>query len=232
MTDDVVDVSADEVAGSNFDEQNHMWTLRTRDEKVHCARVVIAHGPAPVVTGRDGEHLEPYLGVAMHGLPNYFLITGPDTRGQRQYIDECLALMARCGSTRIEVRGSTQRVFNDRGASRSTDWRRMRKHMLSAFDLTSATGVEDVVYDGPAVVGDNEREVRVRLTGHLDPIDGRYHWQGMVFEAIPDDARERQQPLHITIGGRTAQARITERTPWDSYSVAGVGEPPFALPAL
>ena len=60
------------------------------------------------------------------------------------------------------------------------------------------------------------------LTGHLDPIDGRYHWQGMVFDALPDD--NPPQRVRLTVGERTADARIAERTPWGTYSVVGVGD--------
>ena len=35
--------------------------------------------------------------------------------------------------------------------------------------------------------------------------------------------------MSLTVGDRTASARITERTPWGSYSVAGVGAPPFTV---
>jgi Domain of unknown function (DUF4873) len=42
-------------------------------------------------------------------------------------------------------------------------------------------------------------------------------------------APPRQQPVSLTVGDRTASARITERTPWGSYSVAGVGAPPFTV---
>jgi hypothetical protein len=86
------------------------------------------------------------------------------------------------------------------------------------------------LYDGPATIriGDEERAVRVRLAGHVDPIDGRYHWQGTAFDALPDGAK---LPQHVTvsIGGTDADARITERTPQGGYSVAGVGAPPFSL---
>jgi len=30
--------------------------------------------------------LDPYLGVAVHGLPNYFLITGSAVAAQKRYI--------------------------------------------------------------------------------------------------------------------------------------------------
>lgn len=86
----------------------------------------------------------------------------------------------------------------------------------------------DGVYDGPAVVhiGETDYPVRVRLTGHLDPIDGQYHWQGTAFESLPDDVLK-QPKVTLTVDGRTAQARIIERTPQGVYAVAGVGAPPF-----
>ncbi len=87
----------------------------------------------------------------------------------------------------------------------------------------------DEVYDGPAClrVGEADRDVRVRLTGHLDPIDGRYHWRGTVFGGLPDDVLK-QNPASLTVNGRTVDARVCERTPQGGYSIAGVGAPPFA----
>lgn len=89
------------------------------------------------------------------------------------------------------------------------------------------------VYDGPATVriGDDERAVRVRLAGHVDPIDGRYHWQGTVFDELPSETRL-PKPVIVSIGEEHAQARIVERPPQGGYSVAGVGAPPFALAAV
>ena len=73
--------------------------------------------------------------------------------------------MAQTGSTRMEVRYSTQRVFNDKNRAKpraSSYWRRMRQRIRSAFDLSSAIGVEDEVYDGPATItfGDDDHAVR------------------------------------------------------------------------
>ena len=86
------------------------------------------------------------------------------------------------------------------------------------------------LYDGPAAlrVGDTEHAVRVRLTGHLDPIDGRYHWRGMVFELAADAARMPQR-VDVSIGPRTVAAQLTEVTPWGTFCVAGVGAPPYPL---
>ncbi|MCV7280762.1 DUF4873 domain-containing protein [Mycolicibacterium flavescens] len=86
-----------------------------------------------------------------------------------------------------------------------------------------------VVYDGPAAarLHDVDHAVRVRLTGHLNPIDGRYHWRGMVFD-LPTDVRM-PQSVHISIGDRSADGQLTEVTPWGSHSVVGVGAPPYEL---
>lgn len=87
------------------------------------------------------------------------------------------------------------------------------------------------VYDGQASmrIGDVEHAVRVRLTGHLDPIDGRYHWRGMVFELAPEAAARMPQPVHVAIGPRAAQGQLTEVTPWGTYGVTGIGAPPYPL---
>jgi hypothetical protein len=170
-----------------------------------------------------------YLGLAVHGFPNYFMVAGPDSSvddsetvidGQTCYIAECLQRMRRRGSTRIEVARSAQRLFTERA--------RIKPPWL-AFELSSP-GVDGQIYEGPATltVGGGKKEcvVRVRLTGHLDPIDGKYHWQGTLFgvELTPGSP-----PVHLAIDSHTSVARITEQTPWGSYSIAGVGAPPFEL---
>jgi Domain of unknown function (DUF4873) len=61
----------------------------------------------------------------------------------------------------------------------------------------------------------------------VDPIDGQYHWQGTVFDPLPVDLRART--VTLTVGERSASARITEETPQGTHAIAGVGAPPFAL---
>jgi hypothetical protein len=109
--------------------------------------------------------------------------------------------------------------------------RRRRKAASAEHEVPSGAAVEDEVFDGPATIaiGDDRHQVRVRLTGHIDPIDGRYHWQGTVFEPLPADGLKGSAPVTLTVGDRTAPARITEKTPQGGYSVAGVGAPPFVL---
>ncbi|CQD02666.1 putative monooxygenase [Mycobacterium europaeum] len=177
---------------------------------------------------QDG--MEPFYGVAVRGFPNYFFLTGPDTEAQARYIAECLRLMDRTASGRIEVRASSLRVFNER-ARLTTD---QAPPVVSAFDLSSAAPERDDTYDGAATleIAGGTHPVRVRLTGHLDPIDGRYHWQGTLFGSpsrpLPDETLRQTRTATLTVGRRTATARIVERTPWGTHSVAGVGAPPYA----
>jgi hypothetical protein len=221
-----VTVVDDDLASAAFDEATHTWPLPSGR-----ARIIVTDQSR---SGRDG--LTPYLGVAVHGAPNYFMVTGTDPviDARLDYIAECLALMRRERSTRIEVLYSTQRTFHMRGADKSERadapyWQRMAKAAPTAFDMSSHIGVADEVYDGPAIlaIGDTAREVRVRLSGRLDPIDGRYHWQGTILYALPEGTRA--QAVTLTVGEQTAEGRITERTQQGGYQVAGVGMPPYAL---
>jgi hypothetical protein len=214
-----------DLSKSVFDESTHTWALPS------CrARIIVTDQRR---SGRDD--LAPYLGVAVHGAPNYFMVTGENSFADARlgYIAECLELMRRNGSTRIEVLYSSQRLFHMREADKADRadapyWQRMTKAAPTAFDLSSHIGVVDEVYDGPATlrVRDDEQAVRVRLSGRLDPIDGRYHWQGTILDAPTELA---PRPVTMTIGERTAACRITERTQQGGYSVAGVGMPPYAL---
>ena len=185
------------------------------------------------VTIRQAWHdgMEPYFGVAVHDFPNYFFINGPDIGAQARYVVECVRLMNHTASTRIEVLRSSQRVFNERACVRPA-----RPHRVSrAFDLSSSAHRDDQTYDGAATltIAGAQHPVRVRLTGHLDPIDGHYHWQGTVF-SFPsqpplDAALQRSRTATLTVGERSAHARIVEQTPWGTHSVAGVGAPPYTL---
>ena len=172
---------------------------------------------------RDG--MEPYLGVALHGFPNYFIIDGPGFEAAVHYVIECLQLMK--DHTRIEVRRSSQQVFNERVHLR----RPTQRPVASAFDLSSSIGAGDDIYDGPATLAlaDTYRQVRVRLAGHVDPIDGQYHWQGTVFDQLPTALLRQARAVNLAVGERSVPARITEETPQGTHSIAGVGAPPFAL---
>ncbi|GAA5164512.1 NAD(P)/FAD-dependent oxidoreductase [Pseudonocardia eucalypti] len=109
---DGVEVGADVlIYGTGFDAQ-------------HAIRFDIA--------GRDGLTLaeawrngnQAYLGTAVAGFPNLFLMVGPNTglghnsqvfmiEAQARYIVRALSALRRRGAERIEVRGEVQASFND-----------------------------------------------------------------------------------------------------------------------
>jgi hypothetical protein len=167
---------------------------------------------------------EPYLGVAMHGFPNYFTVSGPHFAAAIRYIVECLHLMGR--HSRIELRRSAHGVFNERVHLRQPKWRLD----AAAFDISSAAGVDDA-YDGPAVLAREgvSEQVRVTLAGHIEPVDGQYHWQGTVLGALSDHLKQARS-VTLTVGEKSAAARITEHTAQGTHSIAGVGQPPFPRP--
>ena len=170
---------------------------------------------------RDG--MEPYFGIAVHGFPNYFMLSGPDLELALHRVVKCIKLGY--GHTRIEVRRSSQQVFNERVHLRAPS----PHPPTSAFDLSSV-GEHDEGYDGVATltVADTSQQVRVRLAGHIEPIDGQYHWQGTVFGHLSADLA-RARSVTLTVGERSAPARIVEATPQGTHSITGVGAPPFAL---
>jgi cation diffusion facilitator CzcD-associated flavoprotein CzcO len=220
--------------------------IRTRDGVEHRAdatiygtgfatpdsRPVSAGGLTIQQTWEDG--MEPFLGVAVHGFPNYFFITGPDIAAQTRCVVTCIGLMKDTASTRIEVRHSSQQVFNERAHLNPAQ----PLPVASAFDLSGTPAEDGQTYDGAATltIGDACHPVRVRLTGHLDPIDGHYHWQGTVFSSLPDplpdEALRQARAATLTVGGLSAPARIVEQTPWGTHQIAGVGAPPYALNGL
>ncbi|MBY0440748.1 MAG: DUF4873 domain-containing protein [Mycobacteriaceae bacterium] len=176
------------------------------------------------------QSMEPYRGIAVHGFPNYFFTTGPDSCDlavQIRDIIECLQLMRRHASTRIQVRHSSQQVYNERAYHTQAPALKLE----SAFDLVSPASMPDEIYDGPATltVADHHHPVRVRLSGHIDPIDGQYHWQGTIFDSLTDETVKQSRAVQLTIDQHSAAARIAEQTPWGTRSVTGVGVPPFRL---
>lgn len=193
---------------TRFDSGTDTWTVTTADGQELTARTLIG-----TAASTDDA-------VARHGVPNRFQVPGPHTRRQARYVARLIDALRRSGASRIESRSPRLRVH-----------RLLPTRGISRFYLTGSLGVDDETYDGPAVLTHNGEEypTRVRLTGHFDPIDGQYHWQGMFFTDLPGGSVTGSK-VSIRIGEHTAQGRVAERTPWGTLTVIGAaGYPPFPL---
>jgi Domain of unknown function (DUF4873) len=192
---------------AHFDATTETWTVTDAQGRSAAARAVIDARPS-----RDKA-------VAVHGFPNYFRIPGPDVERQALYVERCLAVLERSGCARMEAK------------SRITIRRWTSRRVAGRFHLTGAAPRDDDVYDGPAFLrlAGREFDVRARLTGHLNPIDGQYHWRGTLTGDLPVDALKGQRAAVVSIDGRDAAGRVLERTPWGSHTVAGSGTPPFPI---
>lgn len=88
-------------------------------------------------------------------------------------------------------------------------------------------------YTGPAVLtaADRRLDVVVTLAGHMEPIDGQYHWYGRISAAdTVGDMQRRQVPVTLTVpGGDAVPARLTELDTWGNVRVTGTGTPPYPL---
>jgi hypothetical protein len=179
-------------------------------------------------TWRDG--MEPYAGVAVRGVPNCYWLTGPDHGAQLRHVRECVLLLESAQGTRIEVRHSSQQVFSERVHLRPLTWH----SGAHAYDVSTATDRVEHGYAGLAtlMIDDQECRVHVRLSGRVDPLDGKYHWQGTVFDPLPDAALRRTRQVMLNAGMRSTAARIIEQNPQGGHSIAGMGEPPFAFNAV
>jgi hypothetical protein len=77
--------------------------------------------------------------------------------------------------------------------------------------------------------------VELRLSGHFQPIDGRFHWGGRM-SAGPEvvallRSGRRDVFLAGTAGEAPVAARLVELDPWGGIRVTGIGPPPFVIDA-
>ncbi|OBF29703.1 DUF4873 domain-containing protein [Mycobacterium sp. ACS4331] len=192
---------------AHFDNATDSWTIAAPDGSTVTARTLIDARPS-------GDAV-----LAVHGMPNLFRVPGPHTAAQVRFVQQCLNLLEQSGSTRIEAKSRVVLRW----------WRRATPR--GRFHLTGSAPGSDDLYRGSVSVAlaDSVVDADARLAGHLDAIDGRYHWRGTISGEIPDDVLKGQRTLTISTTSHSAQARVVERTPWGGYTVAGVGAPPFAL---
>ena len=127
----------------------HASSIVTADGVEHPVdAIILATGFHPIavadpLVGRDGVALaarwagrrEAYLGTAVAGYPNYFMLVGPNTatghtsillyaEAQIEYIIECLNHLEHHGLASFDVRDEVQAAFNDdlRRRLKSTVW--------------------------------------------------------------------------------------------------------------
>lgn len=97
--------------------------------------------------------------------------------------------------------------------------------------------VEDDGYRGPARlrVGDDELPVTVHLAGHLEPLDGHFHWYGRAQrDGVVTAAKEAGAVRAVLTvpGGRPTEVRLAEIDPWGNVLLTGIGAPPYAVEAV
>jgi hypothetical protein len=169
----------DDVVDSEFDETVHTWRLKTRAGDSYDASVLISYGEAPSPAG-----MVPYLGVAVHGLPNRFFITGPDARGQQQYIAHCLNTMpARTARGSVRHSAHLHRALPTR--QRSELAARAQEEDPFGTPISAPVSASRTVWQPPAV----QSAMTFMTSGPLDgaPRSDRaaLSLAGMVFDALP-----------------------------------------------
>ena len=96
---------------------------------------------------------------------------------------------------------------------------------------------DDDGYEGPAQlhVDDRTIDVEVVLAGHLEPLDGKYHWYGRVVQNDAVDAAKQSgaTSVGLTIAdGASATGRLAEHDAWGNMRITGLGAPPFERPLV
>jgi hypothetical protein len=83
--------------------------------------------------------------------------------------------------------------------------------------------------------GDLVIPVRIALSGHVDPLDGHYHWGGRVDPdvRVVGLLRDGKRDVTVQVGDLAPlPARLTEADPWGGVLVAATGKPPWEAPEL
>lgn len=210
-------VVVDGVREARFDEAYDTWEVTGRDGERHTARVVI-----------DVERGQPdaYLGVARHGVPNYFTVT---TKPQMRYVTACIRALADRECTRVEVKAHVHAQYS-RGIRPQPDLRILQRRNMSDFEFNRIDDDdEDDDYQGPAVLVDDdctEIEVQVHLAAVYEPLDNTLHWSGRI---APSDElralhRTTNQPVRLRIdGNEPVDGLLLDADPWGGSHITGQG---------
>ena len=87
-------------------------------------------------------------------------------------------------------------------------------------------------YEGPATLlaGGVRVAVQVRLRGHFQPIDGRYHWYGRIEpnDSLPGLLGSGRARAVLTTPEGSAPCELSDPDLWQRYRITGVSTPPYA----
>lgn len=197
----------------------------------------------------SGKSYPAYRGVAAHGVPNYFVLEGPDIGvgnrsvrylidAQARYVAALVAETAARECTRIEVKRHIQEQYdrllewNSRGTASS--WRRTRKPVTSDYEFTRVDAHEENDdYRGPArlIGADGETiDVQVHILATYEPTENRVRWFGRVAPAdeLPGLHTRANQPVLLQIADNDpVKGVLVDADPWGGSRIVGHGAYPY-----
>ncbi|MEE3852282.1 DUF4873 domain-containing protein [Gordonia sp. LSe1-13] len=188
------------------------------------AGLIVRAGPAPAGS---------YLGLVTASREGEVFL---DDARALDYVVAMIEHLAMSGAVSVTVR----RPIENEWAMIANPRRRrarLRRFRPDDYDWPGVESIDDEVFDGAAAVsadGCADLVVRLRLVGHLDPLDGRYHWAGTAFgNEIRRWKDDRVRSVTVSIDGREpVDARLAEVTPSGAVRIVGVGAPPYVLDDL
>ena len=81
-------------------------------------------------------------------------------------------------------------------------------------------------YEGAAAL--DAVTVEVRLRGHLEPLDGHFHWYGrLAADPVLEERYRSGTTVTLTTPHGSAQGRLSDVDPWGRFRITGLGAPPF-----
>ncbi|AZG46891.1 DUF4873 domain-containing protein [Gordonia insulae] len=205
----------------------------SRIEKSPLMIDVVDHAsPGDLCVREEQAPAGSFLGVAAADRPGELFLHDDRAVG---YLVDLIQHFVVTGARSVVVRRPVQIEWSAAGSARKLR-KRLRHFHPDHYDWIGSASIDDDVFDGDALlVADGDTaSARLRITGAIDPLDGRYHWAGTVFG---DDARrwkdERVVGVTVSVGGRApVDARLAEVTPSGAVRVVGVGQPPYPLDSL
>lgn len=231
-------VAPSEVVGLRFRPDRDAWTLSTHAGETDYDLVVLPGTTAEIAVPALDPRVEApstvgpadaeraYLGMLVDGVPNLVLTDG--SKAQLDTLHTWLRWMYAEAATRIVSRPPVTARWIQRGR------RLPSRPDRDAIDLSNDHVRDEGVYAGDAVLrsGDYEAVSPVRLAGHLEPLDGNYHWYGTVDDLDIGAALKKMPRGSVTVsvgGGEASPALVTDKTVWGTYRLVGVGAPPYPL---